>query len=157
MNDMENRRQFTRILFSIDAQLEIEDQSYSVNIHDISLNGALVSAPKSAENIKHKLGVLSFNLSGGDAQVSRRVEPCCVRKLSLVAKHAPDPHATEQLSHHSTVGEEHDVGEKTPNDKGALPSQQHEKVPGCKASLHQMWLHETTSIETDEPTHVASE
>ncbi len=70
---MENRRQFTRILFSIDAQLEIEEQSYPVNIHDISLNGALVSAPENAPDIKHKLGILKFNLSGTDAEVSMHI------------------------------------------------------------------------------------
>jgi len=70
---MENRRQFTRILFSIDAQLEIEEQSYPVNIHDISLNGALVSAPDKVEDIKHKLGLLTFSLAGNDAQVSMHI------------------------------------------------------------------------------------
>ena len=70
---MENRRQFTRILFSIDAQLEVEDKIYSVNIHDISLNGALVSAPKTEDDILNKLGLLSFNLSDGDAPVCMHV------------------------------------------------------------------------------------
>jgi len=70
---MENRRQFTRILFSIDAQLEVEEQSYSVNIHDISLNGALVSAPKTAGDIKHKLGILNFTLAGSETQVQMHI------------------------------------------------------------------------------------
>lgn len=70
---MENRRQFTRILFSIDAQLEVNEQTYPVNILDISLNGALVSSPKSGDDIKNKLGVLSFNLSGSDAQVEMHI------------------------------------------------------------------------------------
>ncbi|WP_286234808.1 PilZ domain-containing protein [Thalassotalea sediminis] len=60
---MENRRQFTRILFSIDAQLEVEDKTYAVNIHDISLNGALVSAPETQTDIINKLAILSFNLN----------------------------------------------------------------------------------------------
>ncbi len=67
---MENRRQFTRILFSIDAQLEVEEQSYQVNIHDISLNGALVSSPKNSPVLKSKLGTLSFGLAGSDEIVS---------------------------------------------------------------------------------------
>lgn len=70
---MENRRQFTRILFSIDAQLEIDDQQYAVNIHDISLNGALISAPKVNNDIKHRLGVLTFCLTGSDAQVEMHI------------------------------------------------------------------------------------
>lgn len=70
---MENRRQFTRILFSIDAQLEVEEQSYSVNIHDISLNGALVSAPENANNILNKLGVLKFELAGSTEIVEMHI------------------------------------------------------------------------------------
>lgn len=70
---MENRRQFTRILFSIDAQLEVEDKSYLVNIHDISLNGALVTAPENAADIKNKLGLLSFELAGSDTKVDMHV------------------------------------------------------------------------------------
>ena len=70
---MENRRQFTRILFSIDAQLEVEEQTYTVNIHDISLNGALVTAPENAEKIKNKLGLLTFQLADSDTQVSMHV------------------------------------------------------------------------------------
>ena len=70
---MENRRQFTRILFSIDAQLEIEEQCYPVNIHDISLNGALISSPKDVQDIKHKLGILRFNLAGAEAEVCMHI------------------------------------------------------------------------------------
>ncbi|MEW6990000.1 PilZ domain-containing protein [Colwelliaceae bacterium 6441] len=70
---MENRRQFTRILFSIDAQLEVEDKTYSVNIHDISLNGALVTSPEDAEHLKNKLGTLTFQLAGSDTQMTMHV------------------------------------------------------------------------------------
>lgn len=77
---MENRRQFTRILFSIDAQLEVEEQSYTVNIHDISLNGALVTAPENAEKIKNKLGLLTFQLADSDLEVSMHVAIVHVEK-----------------------------------------------------------------------------
>ncbi|WP_206483551.1 PilZ domain-containing protein [Thalassotalea sp. G2M2-11] len=70
---MENRRQFTRILFSIDALLDIEEHSYSVNIHDISLNGALVSSPDGIDDIKHKLGVLRFSLAGDETEVCMHI------------------------------------------------------------------------------------
>jgi len=70
---MENRRHFTRILFSIDAQLDIEDKTYIVNIHDISLNGALVSAPENAESILNKVGTLSFNLACNEAEVRMHI------------------------------------------------------------------------------------
>ena len=77
---MENRRQFTRVLFSIDAQLEVEEQTYIVNIHDISLNGALVTAPENAIRIKNKLGLLTFQLSGTEIQVSMHVAIVHVEK-----------------------------------------------------------------------------
>lgn len=60
---MENRRLFTRILFSIKAVLIVNKQEYPVTIHDISLNGALVSKPEQTEPLKGQLGVLSFSLS----------------------------------------------------------------------------------------------
>ncbi|WP_440876535.1 PilZ domain-containing protein [Thalassotalea sp. PLHSN55] len=60
---MENRRQFTRILFSIEANVEIEERKYPVSILDISLNGALINTPESELPLINKLGVLSFNLN----------------------------------------------------------------------------------------------
>ena len=63
---MENRRQFTRILFSIKAELTVEENSYPVSIQDISLNGALVTSPEPTEQLKHKLGVLSFEFDEDD-------------------------------------------------------------------------------------------
>ena len=66
---MENRRQFTRILFSITAELEIEDLTYPVSIHDISLNGALVTAVDSEKPLKGKLGTLRFLLSDRESEV----------------------------------------------------------------------------------------
>ncbi|REL27879.1 PilZ domain-containing protein [Thalassotalea euphylliae] len=74
---MENRRQFTRILFSIKATLYIEEQlqeiAYPVSIHDISLNGALVTAPKCNTPLKAKLGRLVFNLGDSDALVEMHI------------------------------------------------------------------------------------
>jgi len=66
---MENRRQFTRILFSIKAEVEIEENTYPVSIHDISLNGALVTAINSEKSLKGKLGTLHFLLSDGESEV----------------------------------------------------------------------------------------
>ena len=66
---MENRRQFTRILFSIKAELDVEDNTYPVSIHDISLNGALVTAINSETSLKGKLGTLTFLLSDKESEV----------------------------------------------------------------------------------------
>nr|WP_184424397.1 PilZ domain-containing protein [Thalassotalea piscium] len=70
---MENRRQFTRILFSMDASLEVTDQQYAVNIHDISLNGALVSRPKAEQSLLKSLGVLRFALPDSDINVEMHI------------------------------------------------------------------------------------
>ena len=70
---MENRRQFTRILFSIQATLEVEEQTYPVSIHDISLNGALVTSTGSEHSLKGKFGTLSFVLSDDASQVTMHI------------------------------------------------------------------------------------
>lgn len=70
---MENRRQFTRILFSIKATLEIGEQRFPVSIHDISLNGALVTKPDHDQSLKSQLGILSFELDGSDSVVEMHI------------------------------------------------------------------------------------
>lgn len=70
---MENRRQFTRILFSIKAELVVEGNSYAVSIHDISLNGALVTAIESDNSLKGKLGTLHFLLSDNESKVTMNI------------------------------------------------------------------------------------
>jgi len=70
---MENRRQFTRILFSIKAELNVEDKTYPVSIHDISLNGALVTAVESEQSLKGKLGTLTFCLSDNESEVTMHI------------------------------------------------------------------------------------
>jgi hypothetical protein len=70
---MENRRQFTRILFSISAEIEVEDKTYFVSIHDISLNGALVTAIDSEHSLKGKLGILHFLLSDNESEVTMNI------------------------------------------------------------------------------------
>ncbi|MGJ8692137.1 MAG: PilZ domain-containing protein [Thalassotalea sp.] len=70
---MENRRQFTRILFSIKAKLEVEDNFYPVTIHDISLNGALVTSPDTNDALARKLGVLTFQFEGGSEEITMHI------------------------------------------------------------------------------------
>ncbi len=70
---MENRRQFTRVLFSIKAELTVEDVAYPVSIHDISLNGALITAVQSEQSLKGKLGTLSFFLSDNESEVTMHI------------------------------------------------------------------------------------
>lgn len=70
---MEDRRQFTRILFSINAEVEIEGNTYPISIHDISLNGALVTAIDSEHSLKGKLGTLNFLLSDNESEVTMNI------------------------------------------------------------------------------------
>jgi hypothetical protein len=70
---MDNRRQFTRILFSIKAELNIENNSYPVSIHDISLKGALVTLVEPKQSLKEKLGTLTFFLSDGESKVTMHI------------------------------------------------------------------------------------
>lgn len=60
---MENRRQFTRIFFSLSATLTIDSVAYAVSILDISLNGALVRLATEKPNVHGKDCSLAFNLS----------------------------------------------------------------------------------------------
>lgn len=66
---MENRRQFTRILFSIQAELEIDEGIFPISILDISLNGALITKPKYEHSLLKKLGILRFKLADENANV----------------------------------------------------------------------------------------
>jgi hypothetical protein len=70
---MENRRQFTRILFSIKAEVEIEKNMYHVSIHDISLNGALITVIESDQSLKGKQGTLHFLLSDDESEVNMNI------------------------------------------------------------------------------------
>jgi len=66
---MKNRRQFTRVLFSIKAEIAIEENKYPVSIHDISLNGALVTSISREQSLKGKIGTLRFLLSDDESEV----------------------------------------------------------------------------------------
>ncbi|MBA6390332.1 PilZ domain-containing protein [Colwellia sp. BRX10-3] len=70
---MQNRRQFTRILFSMPAELAIGQHLFSVNIQDISLNGALLSLDTKGLTLKRELGLLSFQLDNSEAKIIMNV------------------------------------------------------------------------------------
>ena len=73
MQNQQNRRQFSRVLFSIKATLTVEDDEFPVSIHDISLNGALIESPKPQDSLKGKLGTLSFNLGDESSAVMMHI------------------------------------------------------------------------------------
>jgi hypothetical protein len=71
---MENRRQFTRILFSTQAELEVEKKIFPVSIHDISLNGALITlSTKQLNPLKRKLGILRFTFGDNELAVTMHI------------------------------------------------------------------------------------
>ena len=62
---MKNRRQFTRILFDLNATLTLGEERFAVSILDISLNGALVTHPDTSQSLLKQLGILTFDLNEG--------------------------------------------------------------------------------------------
>ena len=70
---MENRRQFTRVLFAVKAKLNIENNNYPVSIHDISLKGALINLVEPKQSLKEKLGTLTFSLSDHESKVTMHI------------------------------------------------------------------------------------
>lgn len=71
---MENRRQFSRIVFSSQAQLTLEQQHFTVNIFDLSLKGALVSTPDPKQHFVEQHGLLKFQLNDSDLTVTMAVK-----------------------------------------------------------------------------------
>ena len=63
---MDNRRKFTRIFCTIDAQLIIDTKIYLVEIQDISLKGALVKVIGKTVPIENKTGSLAFSFNDED-------------------------------------------------------------------------------------------
>lgn len=71
---MDERRQFSRILFDANAYLADGQQTWRTIILDLSLNGALVKMPEEAELAKHQQLRLEFVLPESDVQLVMEVE-----------------------------------------------------------------------------------
>jgi len=70
---MENRRIFTRVLFSINAKLSIGQIDYPVSLHDISMSGALIKCSSLQVSLLNKTGLLHFSLDDNVSKVSMQV------------------------------------------------------------------------------------
>ncbi|MGB1263279.1 MAG: PilZ domain-containing protein [Cognaticolwellia sp.] len=70
---MQNRRKFTRVLFAINAKLTFDENQLAVKIHDISLNGALLSGDCKGLSLSKKTGILSFQLDDFGAKIIMKV------------------------------------------------------------------------------------
>ncbi|MGB1200690.1 MAG: PilZ domain-containing protein [Cognaticolwellia aestuarii] len=67
---MQNRRQFTRVLFSMQAKLSLSEEQFEVKVHDISLNGALLYFDCQGLTLTRQLGLLSFQLDNNDSAIT---------------------------------------------------------------------------------------
>ena len=70
---MQNRRQFTRVLFSMKAELTIGEHQFDAKIHDISLNGALIYAESKGMILTRQLGLLTFKLDNADTCITMNI------------------------------------------------------------------------------------
>jgi len=70
---MQNRRQFTRVLFSMQAILTMDEHEFVAKIHDISLNGALLYLDSKSLTLTRQLGLLSFKLDNTDTSITMSV------------------------------------------------------------------------------------
>lgn len=66
---MENKRRFTRIIFSTPASLQINGKLYETTLIDLSLKGALIELPKGAAIEPGLACDLDFKLSGSDVHI----------------------------------------------------------------------------------------
>ncbi len=71
---MENRRRFTRVIFKRPALLIDGDQSYTCQLLDLSLNGALTSTPANFDVRKGMVLILRFRLADSDIDISMETE-----------------------------------------------------------------------------------
>lgn len=71
---MEQRRRFTRVLFSNLATLMTASGDYTCKVLDLSLNGALITLPVGYIPLKDESASLKFNLPDSEIAISMEVE-----------------------------------------------------------------------------------
>ncbi|KTF15996.1 PilZ domain-containing protein [Pseudoalteromonas sp. H105] len=80
---MDNRRQYTRVLFSTPATLLINKQIHSCELLDVSLNGVLVTHPNKLNADKHQSAQLSFTLPDSSINITMAVEISHIEQLHI--------------------------------------------------------------------------
>ncbi len=70
---MDDRRQFSRILFAATAFLRQGKQKWNTRILDLSLNGALIEKPQGAELSTEQV-TLNFSLPDSDIELNMEAE-----------------------------------------------------------------------------------
>jgi hypothetical protein len=71
---MDERRRFTRILFSNPATLMTASGDYNCRVLDLSLKGALITLPVSYVPLQGEAANLKFHLPDSDVLISMEVE-----------------------------------------------------------------------------------
>ncbi|ATD05591.1 MULTISPECIES: PilZ domain-containing protein [Pseudoalteromonas] len=71
---MKERRRFSRVIFSNEAQFMASSGDFSCEILDLSLNGALLTLPDGYVPLKNDPASLNFYLPGSDIQITMEVE-----------------------------------------------------------------------------------
>ncbi|MUH72142.1 PilZ domain-containing protein [Psychrosphaera haliotis] len=66
---MENKRQYTRVLFSTPAVLKVDHKVFDTSIIDLSLKGALISTPDSLGDNTGAEATLEFVLEGSEVHI----------------------------------------------------------------------------------------
>ena len=83
---MENRRQFSRILFSTSAQLEFAGSTYPCKLLDVSLHGALITKCDAFNGKKDSEATLRFTLPQSDIEIRMDVLICHIEQKHVGLK-----------------------------------------------------------------------
>lgn len=83
---MKNRRQFSRVLFSTAAQLDLADNQYPCKLLDISLHGALITRCDAFTANKNATGHLCFTLPQSDIEIKMAVTLCHIEQHHIGLK-----------------------------------------------------------------------
>ncbi|WP_338367140.1 PilZ domain-containing protein [uncultured Pseudoalteromonas sp.] len=83
---MENRRQFSRILFSTSAQLEFAGSTYPCKLLDVSLHGALITKCDAFNGKKDSDATLRFTLPQSDIEIKMEVFICHIEQKHIGLK-----------------------------------------------------------------------
>ena len=83
---MQNRRQFSRVLFSTPALLKFDNHQYPCKLLDVSLNGALITKCEAFNGSKNADATVHFTLPQSDIEMSMHVNICHIQENHIGLK-----------------------------------------------------------------------
>lgn len=83
---MQNRRQFSRVLFSTTAQLDYQNQLHTCKLLDISLHGALITKCDTLDVHSGLEARLHFELPQSDVKIEMTVTICHIEDSHIGLK-----------------------------------------------------------------------